>query len=87
MSTDDNQIRLTESTSYLTDREVAVRLRLSPKTLRHKVAAGVFRQGEHFFKHPGMTRRWKWEAVAAWMERANKDTASTVIRLARSSVG
>jgi len=73
--------------SYLTDREVARRLRLAPKTLRNKVAAGIFREGEHFFRPPGMTRRWKWSAVVAWVEGSRHDTMSTdVIRLARSSV-
>lgn len=74
--------------AYLLDGDVAKRLGLAPKTLRNKVAAGIFREGEHFFRPPGMTRRWKWSAVAAWVERAHDDTQpNDVIRLARSSVG
>jgi hypothetical protein len=71
---------------YLTDREVAKRLGLAPKTLRNKVVAGIFREGEHFFRPLGMTRRWKWFAVVAWVERTQPKTPeTTVIRLARSS--
>lgn len=71
---------------YLTDREVATRLGLAPKTLRNKVATGTFREGTHFFRPPGMTRRWKWSAVAAWVEGTRSTTPdTTVIRLARSS--
>ena len=71
--------------AYLTDREVAQRLRVTPKTLRRKVAGGFFREGEHFFRPPGMTRRWSWPAVAAWVERRARDTeTASVVPLARN---
>jgi hypothetical protein len=53
---------------YLTTTEVANLLRVRPKTLRNKVAAGVFRQGEHFFRKPGIGPRWMREAVVRWLE-------------------
>jgi Helix-turn-helix domain len=53
---------------YLTTAEVAALLRVAPKTIRNKVAAGVFRQGEHFFRKPGLGPRWKREAIVHWLE-------------------
>jgi excisionase family DNA binding protein len=53
---------------YLTTAEVAGLLRVQPKTIRNKVASGVFRQGLHFFRKPGLGLRWKREAVVAWVE-------------------
>ena len=53
---------------YLTDAELAFRLRWSPKTLESKVRAGVFVEGVHYFRRPGMRRRWKWTAVVQWLE-------------------
>ncbi len=53
---------------YLTSSETAARLRWAPRTLREKVRTGVFRRGVHFFEPPGCQRRWRWSAVAAWLE-------------------
>jgi len=53
---------------YLRTAEVAARLRWSKRTVREKVRIGVFRRGEHFFEPGGCQPRWKWSAVAAWME-------------------
>jgi hypothetical protein len=53
---------------YLTTAEVAALLRVKPKTVRNKVAAGVFRQGEHFFRKRGLGPRWKREAIVRWLE-------------------
>jgi hypothetical protein len=53
---------------YLTTSEVAELLRLKPKTIRNKVAAGIFRQGVHFFRKPGLGPRWKRDAVVRWLE-------------------
>jgi hypothetical protein len=61
------------SEQYLTTAEVARRLRLTTKTLRNKVAAGLFREGEHFFRKPGLGPRWCWERVVAWLEGDHQD--------------
>ncbi len=58
----------TPDEEYLTTAEVASRLRLTPKTLRNKIAAGIFREGEHFFRRPGLGPRWRWARVVAWLE-------------------
>ena len=53
---------------YCTTSEVAARLRWSRRTVREKIRNGVFRLNEHFFQPPGCQMRWKWSAVAAWLE-------------------
>ena len=53
---------------YLTIAEVADRLKLSPKTVRNKMAAGVFLKGVHYFSPQGLGPRFKWSAVVAWLE-------------------
>ena len=53
---------------YLTIAEVAGRLKWTPKTVRNKMAAGEFRQGVHYFRRKGLSARFKWGAVVAWVE-------------------
>ena len=56
-----------------------------PKTLRNKVATGIFREGEHYYRIPGLGRLWKWEAVVASIESdARCAPRAAVIPLARS---
>ena len=57
---------------YLTIPEVAALLRVKPKTLRNKIASGVFREGVHFFRPLGLGTRFKWSAVVAWVEQSQK---------------
>ena len=57
---------------YLTIAEVAARLKLSAKTVRNKIAAGVFREGVHFFRPAGLGPRFKWSAVVAWLEQSQR---------------
>src|SRR5262245_29818619 len=60
---------------YLTDRNVAAKLKWSPKTLEAKGRPGVFQEGVHFFQKPAMRRRWKWSAVVRWLEGGDDNTA------------
>lgn len=60
---------------YLTISELAARLKLKPKTVKNKMARGVFRRGVHYFSPPGMGPRFKWSAVVAWLEEAPKPEA------------
>ena len=53
---------------YLTISEVAARLKLTPKTVRNKMAAGVFRKGVHYVRPKGLGTRFRWGAVVAWLE-------------------
>jgi hypothetical protein len=62
---------------YLTIPEVAARLKLSAKSVRNKMAGGVFRKGVHFFRRPGVGPRFKWSAVVAWLEGSQQAPAAT----------
>jgi len=53
---------------YLTINELALRLKLSPKTIKNKMAAGVFTRGIHYFSPQGLRPRFKWSAIVAWLE-------------------
>jgi len=55
---------------YLTIAEVAARLKIKPKTIKNKMAAGTFKLGIHYFRPPGMCSRFKWSAVVAWLEQS-----------------
>ena len=56
------------SDEYLTIGDVAALLRVSPKRIRNLMSAGVFRQGEHFYRRSGLGPRFKQSAVTAWLE-------------------
>lgn len=60
---------MNHSEEYLTIAEAAVRLKLSPKTVKNKMAAGIFKKGIHYFSRPGMGPRFKWSALVVWLEQ------------------
>lgn len=53
---------------YLTISELAARLKLKPKTIKNKMAAGIFKKGVHFFSPAGLGPRFKWSAIVQWIE-------------------
>jgi hypothetical protein len=53
---------------YLTIEEVAGRLKIRPRTIKNKMASGVFRKGVHYFSPLGLGPRFKWSALVAWLE-------------------
>jgi len=53
---------------YLTIAEIAARLKVKPKTVKNKMASGIFRKGVHYFSPQGLGPRFKWSAVVAWLE-------------------
>ena len=55
---------------YLTIAEVAARLKIKPKTIKNKMASGIFQKGVHYFSPLGLGPRFKWSAVVAWLEAA-----------------
>src|SRR4030095_6334751 len=59
---------------YLTISEVAGRLKLKPKTVRNKMASGVFRNGVHYVRPKGLGTRFKWGAIVAWLEQGETGT-------------
>jgi len=63
----------TVSEEYLTIEELASRLKLKPKTIKNKMAAGIFKKGRHYFSPRGLRPRFKWSAVQAWLEEKEDD--------------
>jgi len=61
---------------YITIDELGTRLRLSPKSIRNKMASGVFIKGVHYFSPDGMGPRFKWNAIVAWMEAGEQEQPS-----------
>ena len=59
---------------YLTISEVAARLKVKPKTVRNKMASGVFRKGVHYIRPKGFGTRFKWGAVVALLESEETGT-------------
>jgi hypothetical protein len=57
---------------YLTITEVAERLKNKPKTIKNKMASGIFRKGVHYFSPQGLGPRFKWSAVVAWLEQSQE---------------
>lgn len=53
---------------YLSIEELGEQLDLSPKTIRNKMAQGIFRKGVHYFSPEGIGPRFKWSAIVAWLE-------------------
>ena len=62
---------------YLTIGELAERLKLKPKIVKNKMAAGIFRKGIHFFSPQGLGPRFKWSAVVAWLEHTQEPEAES----------
>jgi len=66
---------------YRTVSEVAEQLRVSPKRLRNMMAAGIFVEGEHFFRPRGLGPRFLWSRVRAWPQ--GQDVQARGIPMAR----
>ena len=62
---------------YLTVAELAARLKIKPKTIKNKMAAGIFRKGVHYFSPSGLGPRFKWSAVVEWLERTEDPSMAT----------
>jgi len=66
------------SEEYLTILELAARLKVKPKTVKNKMASGIFKKGVHYFSPKGLRPRFKWSAVVAWLERKEELTTQEV---------
>ena len=62
------------SEEYLTIGELSGRLKLKPKTIKNKMASGIFKKGVHYFSPKGLRPRFKWSAVVAWLEEKEEPT-------------
>lgn len=63
---------------YLTIAEVAVRLKIKPKTIKNKMAAGIFQRGVHYYSPQGLGPRFKWSAVVAWLEHSEEPAIQVI---------
>ncbi len=59
---------------YLTIAELSSRLKVEPKTVRNKMASGIFRKGVHYFSPRGLRPRFKWSAIVAWLEEKEEES-------------
>ena len=62
---------------YLTIAEISARLKIKPKTVKNKMAAGIFRKGVHYFSPQGLGPRFKWSVVVAWLEQTQEPEAES----------
>jgi hypothetical protein len=60
---------------FLTVQEIADRLSVKPKTIRNKMAQGIFKKGTHYYSPRGFGPRFKWSAVKALIESENSEGA------------
>ena len=58
---------------YISVKVLSTRLELSPKTIRNRMASGVFIKGVHYFSPNGMGPRFKWSAIVALMETGEQE--------------
>jgi hypothetical protein len=70
---------------YLTIQELSARLKIKPKTVKNKMASGIFRKGIHYLSPQGLRPRFKWSAIVAWLEEkdAPLSEAADAIPMAR----
>ena len=71
---------------YMTIEEAASYLRREPKTIRNKMAAGVFQEGFHFFRPPGSDPLFLRSRLDEWVQRGQSG-APEVIPMARTERG
>ncbi len=64
---------LQHPSEYMTTREAGEFLRLSPKSLRNKIALGIFREGIHYHTRRGIGLRWLHAALVSWLEGTDRD--------------
>ena len=60
---------------YLSIKEAAEELGWKPRTLRNKMAAGVFRQGVHYFKRKGIHPKFIRGSLEAWLQESESPTS------------
>ena len=64
---------------YLSLSELARRLPWEEKTVKHKMEAGVFRKGVHYFNPRGIRPRFKWSAIVAWLEETEREAKERAV--------
>jgi hypothetical protein len=80
------EVALEITKEYLTIDELAKRISLDEKTVKNKMAAGIFQKGIHYFSPKGLRPRFKWSAIVAWLEEKDAplgEVAADAIPMAR----
>jgi excisionase family DNA binding protein len=62
---------------YLTIKEMAALLKVSPKSISNMIAKGIFRQGIHFVRPAGLGTRFKHNAVEHWLNGGDQKESRT----------
>jgi hypothetical protein len=62
-----------EPSEYMTTREAGELLRLSPKSLRNKIALEIFREGVHFHTRRGIGLRRSRSALVSWLAGTDRN--------------
>ncbi len=57
---------------FLAIKETAARLKVTPKTLKNKMAAGILKKGVHYFSPKGLGPRFRWSALLDWLEEKDR---------------
>jgi excisionase family DNA binding protein len=65
---------------YLTIAEAAELVRVSPKRLRNLMANGTLREGTHYTRPAGLRPRFRREALLAWLEGPQDESATDSAR-------
>ncbi len=63
---------------YLTITELSSRLKISPKTIKNKMASGIFKKRLHYFSPKGLRPRFKWSAIVGWLEEKEEQATQGV---------
>ena len=61
------EVALQVTKEYLTIKELAQHLGIEEKTVKNKMAAGIFMKGQHYFSPKGLGPRFKWSTVQGWL--------------------
>jgi len=69
-----------DSGEYMTIREGAVFIRVSPKTMRNKMALGILREGIHYVRRRGLGPRFLRSALASWIQGGDITQSATTHR-------
>jgi hypothetical protein len=58
----------TQTEEYLTIRETAAKIKVSPKGVRILMCEGILKVGVHFFRPTGLGPPFRLSALEAWIE-------------------
>ena len=67
----------TPSEGYISLKELLSRVPYKEQTIRNLLSAGVFREGEHYFKRRGRLM-FSWPAMKTWVESHGAQAVPTI---------